>query len=80
MPAVISECEEDGVRSLIVVVARFVDRENIPDGRELSVLGESCEQWLAVLYMAAAEEEEMLPVLRPPATIACRFGSEVVIK
>ncbi len=40
------------------------------------MLEESCEQWLAVLCMAAAEEEEMLPVLRPPATLTCRGRRE----
>ncbi len=60
------------MRSLIVAITRVVGGENIPDGRERSVLEESCEQWLAVLCVAAAEEEKMLPVLRPPATLTCR--------
>ncbi len=73
----VSHCsEEDGVCSLIVAIARVVGGENIPDGREQSVLEESCEQWLAVLCMAASEEEEMLPVFRPPATLACRGRRE----
>ncbi len=64
------------MRSLLVAITRVVGGENIADGREQSVLEECCEQWLAVLGMTAAEEEEMLPVLRPPATLACRGRRE----
>ncbi len=41
--------EEDGVRSVVIAITRVVGGENIPDGREKSVLEESCEQWLTVL-------------------------------
>ena len=64
------------MRSLIVAITRVVGGENIPDGREQSVLEECCEHWLAVLGMTTTEEEEVLPILRPPATLACRGRRE----